>query len=111
MDTQDLFDVLADSTRRRMLALLATHAELCVCELMAALDEPQPKVSRHLGVMKEAGLVVPRREGTWMHYRMASLPAWAASVCSALGDGGVPEYKQDMKRLQKMAGRPDRCAS
>ncbi len=112
MDTQALFDVLVDATRRRILALLADRGELCVCELTAALDETQPKISRHLGVLKDAGLVTPRREGTWMHYRLAaSLPRWATSLLATLSAGAVPELKTDLKRLRAMAGRPGRTAA
>ena len=112
MDTQAIFDALVDSTRRRILALLATQGELCVCELTAALGEIQPKISRHLGVLKDAGLVSPRREGTWMHYRLAAtLPRWAATLLEVLPEGAVPELKTDLKRLRAMAGRPVRCAA
>ena len=107
-----MFDALADATRRRILALLVNQGELCVCELTAALDDIQPKISRHLGVLKDAGAVVPRREGTWMFYRLAaSLPAWADSLLESLPAGAVPEFKADLKRLKAMAGRPERCAA
>ncbi len=112
MDTQTIFDVLVDSTRRRILVLLADEGELCVCELTAALDETQPKISRHLGVLKDAGLVVPRREGTWMHYRLAdSLPRWTSALLETLPDGAVPELRGDLKRLKAMAGRPERSTA
>ena len=112
MDTQRIFDAVADATRRRILALLVNQGELCVCELTAALDDIQPKISRHLGVLKDAGVVVPRREGTWMFYRLdASLPAWAAALLETLPQGAVPELKADLKRLKAMAGRPERCAA
>ena len=109
MEAQALFDTLADPTRRRILALLLARDELCVCELTAALEEIQPKISRHLGVMKAAGLVTARREGTWMHYRMAKLPAWTVALLSPLATGAVPEFKADMKRLKIVAGRTARC--
>lgn len=106
-----MFDALADATRRRILALLVDQGEVCVCELTAALDDIQPKISRHLGVLKEAGMVVPRREGTWMFYRLAaSLPAWATALLQTLPKGAVPELKADLKRLKTMAGRPARYA-
>ena len=112
MDAQQTFDALADPTRRRILALLANQGELCVCELTAALEESQPKVSRHLGVLKDAGLTVPRRVGTWMHYRLANaLPPWAAVLLQALTGDAVPELKADLKRLKTMAGRPERRAA
>jgi ArsR family transcriptional regulator len=65
-----LFRALSDETRLRIVALLS-HGELCVCHLEAALELPQPKVSRHLGVLKHAGVVLARREGSWVHYRLA----------------------------------------
>ncbi|MCK9386790.1 MAG: metalloregulator ArsR/SmtB family transcription factor [Sulfuritalea sp.] len=112
MDTQRIFDAVADATRRRILALLATQGELCVCELTAALDDIQPKISRHLGVLKDAGVVAPRREGTWMFYRLdASLPPWTAALLDTLPTGAVPEFATDLKRLKTMAGRPERCAA
>jgi ArsR family transcriptional regulator len=71
MDTEaQLFKVLADSTRLRLAVVLAIKGELCVCELVEALDEPQYKVSRHLGIMKAEKLVEGRREGAWMYYRL-----------------------------------------
>lgn len=110
MDTQATFDALADAIRRRILALLTEQGELCVCELSAALDEVQPKVSRHLGVLRDAGVVLPRREGTWMFYRLADdLPAWASALFATLTTGAVPDFKADRKRLLAWAGRPQRC--
>ena len=66
-----LFKVLADPTRLRLAVLLAIHGETCVCMLAEALDEPDCKISRHLGIMRSAGMVEARREGTWMHYKLA----------------------------------------
>ena len=112
MDAQLVFDALADATRRRILALLVNQGELCVCELTAALDDSQPKISRHLGVLKDAGVVLPRREGTWMFYRLAvPLPAWLDTLLQTLPTGAVRELKADLKRLKAMAGRPERCAA
>lgn len=67
---QAFFDILSDETRRRLLVLLTKESELCVCELQSALDMSQPKISRHLGVMREAELLTVRREGTWVFYRI-----------------------------------------
>lgn len=64
-----LFSALSDETRLRILALL-THGELCVCHIEAILRMPQSKVSRHLTVLRHAGLVSWRREGTWVHYSL-----------------------------------------
>jgi ArsR family transcriptional regulator, arsenate/arsenite/antimonite-responsive transcriptional repressor len=65
-----LFKALGDETRLRIVALLS-HGELCVCHLEGALLLSQPKVSRHLAVLRLAGVVDHRREGTWVYYRLA----------------------------------------
>src|SRR6478672_9253667 len=65
-----LFRALGDETRLRMVALLS-HGELCVCHLEKALDLAQPNVSRQLGILKSAGVVDSRRDGTWVYYRLA----------------------------------------
>jgi ArsR family transcriptional regulator len=66
-----VFRACSDATRLRLLFLLEA-GELCVCELVAALRMPQGKVSRHLAVLKHAGLVRDRRDGTWIHYSLSA---------------------------------------
>ncbi len=68
--TKTIFRALSDRTRLRILNLLRS-GELCVCHIVAVLDSPQPTVSRHLAYLRKAGLVVARKEGLWMHYRLA----------------------------------------
>ena len=64
-----LFAALADPTRLRLLNLMAGR-EVCVCYFVAILQQPQPKISRHLAYLRSAGIVSARREGKWMHYRI-----------------------------------------
>ena len=64
-----VFKALSDETRIRLLKLLQQR-ELCVCELMQALDMTQSRVSRNLGILKDAGLVKDRRDGLWVHYSL-----------------------------------------
>jgi ArsR family transcriptional regulator len=67
---QDLISILkalSEETRLRILKLLE-HGELCVCDIVAALDMVQPKVSFHLNVLKEAGFLKDRKQGRWTHY-------------------------------------------
>lgn len=66
--TAQLFKALSDETRLRILALLGS-GELCVCDLVAILELPQSTVSRHLAYLRNAGLVIDRRQGVWMYYR------------------------------------------
>ncbi len=65
----NVFKALSDETRLRIIKLLE-KGEVCVCDLVAGLDLIQPKVSFHLTVLKDAGLVRSRKEGKWMHYRL-----------------------------------------
>lgn len=98
-----LFEACADETRRRILLLLLAQGEMCVCDLLGVLELPQPKVSRHLAVLREAGILASRRRGTWIYYRLnPDLPLWAAQVLSAMADGaarGQP-YQSDRERLK-----------
>jgi ArsR family transcriptional regulator len=107
------FHLLADPTRLRALLLLRREGELCVCELTHALGESQPKVSRHLATLRKAGVVLDRRQGQWVYYRLhPDLPAWAGQVLAgaARGAEGLPPYVQDADALVAMPGRPGgRC--
>lgn len=62
-----IFKALSEEIRLRILKLLE-HGELCVCDIVAALNTIQPKVSFYLGVLKDAGLIKDRRQGKWIHY-------------------------------------------
>ena len=64
------FRAFADPVRLRLLNLLA-QGEVCVCHLHEALDLPQSTVSRHLAYLRRRGLVVGRKEGLWVHYRLS----------------------------------------
>ena len=109
----ELFRALADDTRLRALMLLQAEGELCVCELTTALAVSQPKMSRHLAHLREAGLVTGRRDGLWIHYRIAThLPDWvaAALAASCAGLAGEPAFAADRRRLAALDARPGaRC--
>jgi len=109
MEPDYLFNVLSDQTRLRALMLIEAQGELCVCELTHALGESQPKISRHLALMREAGMVESRRDGTWMHYRLSdTLPAWAKDLLSQTLQqiAGLDPYKRDLQQLTSMPNRP-----
>jgi len=115
MSLERLFHTLSDPTRLRSLVLLSREGELCVCELTHALAEIQPKVSRHLALMREVGLVMGRREGQWVYYRLhPDLPSWAQQVLGAAVEGAEDEeaFHKDRARLKGMPNRPDsRCCA
>jgi len=72
-DMQQFFQALGDNTRLRLLNLMAEQ-EVCVCYFVEILGGPQPKISRHLAYLRNAGIVEARREGKWMHYRIVMPP-------------------------------------
>lgn len=103
---EGLFKALGDATRLRILGLLLT-GEVCVCHIHQSLKIPQPKASRHLAYLRNAGLVETRRDGLWVHYRMASLPdpvlkTISEAVRHALTH--VDVVYRDAERLQRKTG-------
>lgn len=66
---QEILNALNDSTRRAALAIIWDGGEHCVCELMGRLDASQSRMSRHMKILREAGLVVDRRDAQWVRYR------------------------------------------
>ena len=110
LTADQFFKSLGDLTRLRMLVLLSREDELCVCELTHALGEIQPKVSRHLAQLREIGLVLDRRQGQWIYYRLnPKVPAWAREVLTTTS-GSVrtqAPFKQDLQTLKDMPNRPD----
>ena len=101
-----VFKALADATRLRILGLLLT-GEVCVCQIHDALKIPQPKASRHLAYLRRAGLVSARRAGTWMHYRLATLPdPVLATVEQAVTHAlqHQPIVQKDLARLETLTG-------
>ena len=102
-DSKKWLEALADETRLRILNLLG-EGELCVCDLMRVLKEPQSKVSRHLAYLRRAKLVEARQSGMWMYYRLAKPgTAMFRNVLTALkhGRGEFEELKKDIQVFKK----------
>ena len=100
-----LLGALADPTRLRLIRLLLQR-ELCVCELVDALNVPQYKISRHLRRLRATRIVEARRDGRWMHYRISppgEPNGLHRSLLKALSDylGKVPEARRDDARLSR----------
>jgi ArsR family transcriptional regulator len=109
MTSEALFNLLSDTTRLRCLMLIQAEHEACVCEMIFALEESQPKISGHLALSRDAGLVKARREGTWMHYRInPHLPSWAKGSLPQVFQNlhRLQPFQADRKRLDQMANRP-----
>ena len=99
---EDFTKALSDQTRLRIVLLLSSGEERCVCELTQALELTQPKISRHLAVLRESGLLQDRKVGLWVYYRLhPALPAWANASLRCLQSGAADEglYQADAARL------------
>jgi len=101
-----VFKGLADKTRLRILALLGND-EVCVCHIHDSLGLPQPTISRHLAYLRKSGLVDARRDGVWMHYRVAKgLDPVAQKVVKSATDAllEVAATRRDRKQFERTFG-------
>jgi len=103
-----VFKALSDPTRFKIAVLLHLKGERCVCELAEALKEPDFKISRHVGIMRSAGLVQARRKGTWIYYS-ASRPK---TRLEKYLQGYFKGYRMEQKTIKEMLGRlrKDHCS-
>lgn len=107
-----VFKCLADETRARMTLLVAAEGELCVCELTAALEQSQPKISRHLAQLRSSGLLADRRQGQWVYYRLhPQLPDWVHDMLRTVLAANRDWLAADSERLQGMRERPERASA
>mgnify|MGYP006280988335 CR=1 FL=1 len=113
-NVQQIFAALSDRLRLRCVLLLVREGELCVCELVQALDVSQPKVSRHLATLRTAGIVVVRREAQWLHYRLdPDRPVWLSRIVEAAvaASADDPDHRADLDRLAASTKRVARPAA
>lgn len=107
--TVESLKALADPNRLAMVLLIDRQQELCVCELMAALELPQTKVSRLLALLKEAALLADRRQGKWVFYRLVdTLPLWLRDALPALQQAQQAALQAAEQKLLHMGARPER---
>jgi ArsR family transcriptional regulator len=110
IDIVTIFKALADDTRLRVLKLLGS-GELCVCEMSAALDLEQPRLSFHLRILKDAGIVLDRRQERWIVYRLNEEDMFIRFLLMAVNEKYSPDQtRSDLDRLKAFgnSGRP--CA-
>ena len=107
--TAEILKALSDPTRLRIVSLLR-HGELCVCDLMEALQTPQSKISRHLAFLKNAGWVKATRSGKWMHYQLLdtgpSLQTMIAEVLKSKLHGYEICQEDDRRYFAYLAIKP-----
>ena len=107
LDPVSVFKCLADETRARMTLLIADGGELCVCELTAALDDSQPKISRHLAQLRSCGVLEDQRRGQWVYYRLhPRLPEWVHHLLQGVVRANESWLATNSEKLQRMRNRP-----
>lgn len=109
-DIVTIFKALADDTRVRVLKLLG-RGELCVCEIAAALGLEQPRLSFHLRILKESGIVVDRRQERWILYRLNDADMFLRFLFLAIQEKISPQQAcLDLERLTAFGGRDKACS-
>lgn len=102
-----IFKALSDETRLRILKLLE-EGELCVCDIVSALDIIQPKVSFHLSVLQESGLIKSSKQGKWIYYRIDDCDMFKRflilSVLERISENEVVEDKKRLNKFLKIKG-------
>lgn len=112
MNPVQFYKCLADETRLKCVLLIEHENELCVCELTEALQEIQPKVSRHLAQLRQCGLLMDRRQGKWIFYRInPDLPEWSKKIITETTLSNTVFLKESLSKLSDMGGRPQRMAA
>lgn len=103
------FKCMADDIRLKCVMLIHLEKELCVCELVEALNEVQPKISRHLALLRQHGILSDRRQGQWIYYRLhPDLPEWANTIVARTANADREFITDEIQRLSAMGDRPVR---
>lgn len=87
MDQTDFFKCLSDPTRLDILKLVISKQNICVCDLTEQLQLSQPKISRHLALLRNLSILLDQRQGQWVYYRLnPNLPEWANEVLNIISN-------------------------
>jgi len=110
IDPIQFFKCLSDETRLNATLLIYQEGELCVCELVGALNDSQPKISRHLAQLRNCGILDDSRRGQWVFYSMSKqLPGWSLEVLRAAQQANADTLEVLQKNLKTMKNRPQCC--
>jgi ArsR family transcriptional regulator, arsenate/arsenite/antimonite-responsive transcriptional repressor len=96
-----LMQALGDENRIRIINLLLAREELCVCDIQSVLAVPQTRVSRHLNILKSAGVVSARRDARWMYYALRRDTVLVRELCELCerSFSGIPALAADLTSL------------
>ncbi|NVK54680.1 MAG: metalloregulator ArsR/SmtB family transcription factor [Alteromonadaceae bacterium] len=110
MNPCQFFKCLADETRLQSVLLMALEGEICVCDLMTALQQDQPKISRHLAALRKCHIVTDTRRGKWVFYALsATLPVWVKDVINTSAQANPAYLQEALKRLRAARSDSSNC--
>ncbi|MDP5132856.1 MAG: metalloregulator ArsR/SmtB family transcription factor [Paraglaciecola sp.] len=100
MSPLQFFKCMSDDTRLKSVLIINQLVEACVCDLMAALELDQPKVSRHLAELRKCNILQDERRGKWVYYQLhKQLPDWAKEVISHTADNNNDYFSEALLKL------------
>lgn len=95
------FKCLSDETRLKTLLLICEMQELCVCDVVEALQLDQPKISRHLAELRKCGILVDERRGKWVYYQLhPQLPVWAVDIIKSTAKHNTDYINEPLHKLR-----------
>lgn len=110
MDPLKFYKCLADDTRLKSLLLIDELEEVCVCDLVTALELDQPKISRHLAELRKCDILQDERRGKWVFYRFhRQLPQWAKDTISNTAKHNLRYFYQSLARLKTTGTQANNC--
>lgn len=110
MSPLQFFKCMSDDTRLKSVLIINQLEEACVCDLMAALELDQPKVSRHLAELRKCNILQDERRGKWVYYQLhKQLPDWAKGVISQTAECNTSYFAAPLSKLNASKQQVSSC--
>lgn len=103
MDQTDFFKCLSDPTRLDILKMVMAKDNVCVCEMTEAMQLSQPKISRHLALLRNLSILLDQRKGQWVYYRLnPDLPEWAFAVLNIIAKQSSDTFGNSLSNINSV---------
>ncbi|WP_010113262.1 metalloregulator ArsR/SmtB family transcription factor [Acinetobacter sp. P8-3-8] len=103
MDQTDFFKCLSDPTRLDILKMVMAKDNVCVCEMTEAMQLSQPKISRHLALLRNLSILLDQRKGQWVYYRLnPDLPEWAVAVLRIIAKQSSDTFGNSLSNINSV---------
>ena len=112
IEANSVFKCLSDETRLLATLLIQKEGELCVGELVEAIKDSQPKISRHLGQLRRSGILIDRKQGQWVYYSInKNLPEWVINILKSANDGYEEQLNNALESLSRHSNKSIKTAT